>query len=633
MPLISASSKPIKASVVAAVYLLSLELAGDAPLPTTAAEAIGLANAGRSQAYAMLGRLRQGAELLARPAGRPAMPSPDGPTLAKLSAAVLAFVMAHPGCCNTTNETRAYYHGSFRRFVVGLFAPGCPAAEIPVQQVAPAIGVPLGTLKDWLHAELCKPAPGGDAQRDCSPCESAFSVAQPQIATLLAEYPKWKGCLSDFCEYTRTELRLPFGRGFITTVLSAAGLHTPKLRNRPHQAPWSRGSMQLGFPGMQWFGDGKQLGVVFRNQTFQFNIEAFVDGASSATVGALVTNAEDAAAVVGTFYDGLFTVEGQVPMAVTLDNRPSNFAPQVEQTLSCTELLRATSGRGQAKAPVEGAFGLFEQAMPGSLLIKGDDDRVIAGSVANLVVRAFYLGRNGRPSHKLGGLSAAQAYLGAKPTEEQIEEAKQWILELRRREQIARTSRERRTDPIRRELLEKELQRLGIDDPKGRISLSLAGYSMNAILTGLAIFDAKRANGSLPKDCQLDRYLGGIIRNCEDSQLLESMGRKLLGLRLSVADAQMEPLRAEAAKISAAANDPSQRTRSFVGHALDADSTLAFRFWCSQALKAISHMPRSDIPDLCDHFRRVIAAAFRVDIRRRQQLLADLLAAAVPVVA
>lgn len=628
--MVAATSKTIKASVVAAIHLLSLDLAAGAAVPTTAAEAIELAGAGRSQAYAMLGRLRHEAQSLTRPAGRPQMPSADEQVLAKLSAKALAFVMAHPGCCKTTDGGRAVYHDSFRRFVLELFAPGQLAANLPVQQVAPAICVPLGTLKDWLHAELRTPATD-DAKHDGSEHEPCFGMSQPQIATLLAEYSNWQGDLSGFCEYARSELGLPFGRGFITTVLSAAGLHSPKPRNRPHQPPWSRGSMQRGFPGMQWFGDGKQLNVVIRDQTFSFNIEAFVDGASSATVGALVTDSEDAAAVVGTFYDGLFTVEGQVPMAVTLDNRPSNFASQVEQTLSCTELLHATAGRGQAKAPVEGSFGLFEQAMPGSLLINGQDDRALAGSVANLVVRAFYLGRNGRPSRKLGGLCPAQAYLGAKPTEAQIEAAKQWILELRRREQLARTSRERRTDPIRRALLEKELQRLGIDNPKGCVSLALASYSMDAILTGLAIFEAKRDHGTLPNDCLPDRYLGGIIRNCDDKKHLESMGRKLLELRLSVADAQLRPLQAQATEISAAAKDTSERTRAFVDRALDADSTAASRFWTSQAINSMSQLPASEAPALCTHLRRVIAAALRVDIKRRQQLLADLFAAAVPV--
>ena len=85
--------------------------------------------------------------------------------------------------------------------------------------------------------------------------------------------------------------------------------------------------MRRDFPGMQWFGDGKQLTIVLRGKRFTFNLEAFVDGATAATVGAIVSATEDARAVVDAFDDGLRTVEGQVPMAVTVDNRPSTSSP------------------------------------------------------------------------------------------------------------------------------------------------------------------------------------------------------------------------------------------------------------------------------------------------------------------
>ena len=45
-------------------------------------------------------------------------------------------------------------------------------------------------------------------------------------------------------------------------------------------------------------GDGKQLTIVLRGQRFTFNLEAFVDGATAATVGAIVSGTEDARAVV-----------------------------------------------------------------------------------------------------------------------------------------------------------------------------------------------------------------------------------------------------------------------------------------------------------------------------------------------
>lgn len=631
-PLVAPSPRSIKASVAAAVHLLSIELAAGAVVPTTPAEAIELAGAGRSQAYSMLGRLRTGVESLARPAGRPAQPKADDATLVKLAKSVISFLKEHPGCC-TNSGGRTFYHDDFRRFAVDLFAPGGRATDIPVGQVADAIDVPLGTLKDWLHAALSGPTSTDSSEHQDSPTEPVFNTTQPQIATLLVEYPNWKGTMSGFCEYARTELGLPFGRGFITTVLSAAGLHTPKPRNSPHQAPWSRGAMRRDFPGMQWFGDGKQLSIVLRGQRYTFNLEAFVDGATAATVGAIVSATEDARAVVDAFHDGLHTVQGLVPMAVTLDNRSCNNAPEVEQSLSCCELLHSTPARGQSKAPVEGAFGLFEQMLPSPMLVEGDSDRNIAASIAEHVLRAFFVGRNGRPSRRFGGRTPADSYMDDCPTEEEVEAAKQWILELRRREEVARNTRLRRTDPIRRELLRAELERLGIDDPKGKIALSLAGYSMDSIVTGIAIFEAKRQRGTLPVDCLPDRYLGGIIRNVEEREMLERMGRKLLELRLHVSDRQLAPFRAQAADIDAAVHGPAERTHEFALRALQAESTMEFRFWSSRALDAIGVVPPSELAALSTHLRRMIAASFRVDIRRRERFLADLLAEAAPVAA
>lgn len=578
----------------------------------------------------MLARLREGVETLARPAGRPALQRPDADILLKLSRTIITFLSEHPGCWSHVDNGRATYHDDFRGFVVSLFAPGGLAADIPLEHAAHAMALPLGTIKDWLHAALSFEASTPKTQD--APAQPTFTTTQPQIATLLVEYPQWKGTLSGFCEYARTELGLPFGRGFITTVLSAAELHNPKP-HRPAQAPWSRGSMRLGFPGMQWFGDGKSITIVLRGQAFDFNLEAFVDGASHATVGALVTDAEDARTIVDTFHDALHTVEGQMPMAVTLDNRASNDAPMVEQVMSGCEKLHATPGRGQAKAPVEGAFGLFEQSLPSPLVVEGQNDYEVARSIANHIARAFFRGRNGRPSRKLGGKTPADAYMNSRPTDEDIRAAKQWILVLRRREELAHSTRERRSDPVRRELLRTELGRLGIEDPKGKLSLSLCGYSMGAILTGIAIFDAKQTRGALPANCQPDRYLGGIIRNTEERELLELTGRKLLELRLNVRDRQLAPLQAQATELSASADGPVDRVCAFADQCMHADTTLAFRFWSSRTIEAMGDLPDSEVPRVCAHVRRLIASSFRVDIRRRERLLADLLAAAVPVAA
>lgn len=390
--------------------------------------------------------------------------------------------------------------------------------------------------------------------------------------------------------------------------------------------------MYTPFPGAQWFGDGKQLQVVFAGQNLLFNIEALVDGASNAVVAARVTDAENATAVIEAFGEGLETTGGQPPLATTLDNRPGNFAPQIDDALSCTELLRATPGRGQAKAPVEGSFGLFEQCLPGAIVIEGGTDRDVARAIAQLIVHAFFVGRNGRPRGKLGGQSPAQAYDSNPPAEEQIQATKRWIQELRRRELLARQSREQHADPVRLQLLREQLAALEIDDPQGQASLSLSGYSMGAILHGIAIFRGKKEMGTLPRDCDPHRYLGGIIRNAEGREALERTAIHLFKLRLRTRELQLTPLqqRAEAIRCSRQAD---AAVCDLVDAALAADSMLAFRFWNEQAQEAMAALPASQAQPLFHHLTRMIAVSFNTDRSWRERLIVSLAETAAPVAA
>lgn len=579
----------------------------------------------------MRGRLQTLLPELQQPAGRPAA-APEADRTLDIAKTVRDFVMLHPGAVRSRG-TRCIYGEPFRRFVVGLFTPGGAARDMSVEQASDAIGVPLGTLKDWLRTptnDSSNDTPDSHAQ--CAHVDPLLSCAQPQIATLLSEYEAWEGTLSSFCDYARDELRLPFGRTFITDVLIASGLHKPSSRSDPHQAPWSRGSMHSSFPGLQWFGDGKQLTIIFRGQRFLFNLEAHVDAASNAVVSARVTDTEDAQAVIGAFNDGLQTTAGQPPLAVTLDNRPSNFAPQIEDAMSCTELLHATPGRGQAKAPVEGAFGLFEQSLPAPIVIGGETDKDIARAFAQQVATAFYRGRNGRPRPKLAGLTPSQAYDQSSPSQEQIDQARKYILERRRREQIARQTRERRADPVRRQLLGERFVLLGIDDPGGEASLSLCGYSMTAILRGLAIYQGKKELGTLPADHDPYRYLGGIIRSVDATEHLERTALHLLKLRQRTGDLQMAPLQRQADAILEE-KSASAAASAFVDAALDSTSELAFRFWCAQARESLCQLPQDQAIQLYCHLTRVISAASCALRKRREHLIAVLAAAVAPVAA
>jgi len=309
----------------------------------------------------------------------------------------------------------------------------------------------------------------------------------------------WKGTFLAFCKMLRTEHRLPYGDTFIGSFLQSAGLRQ-RRRAQPVEAPWSSGTFRSLFPGAQWLGDGTTLVVTIQGQRFSYNVQAELDVATNALVGFHVSDAEDEDAVRHAYEHGKHTAGGP-PLAHTLDNRPCNHSPATQQVMEDTILLRATAGRGQAKAPLEGAFGLFQQAMP-PLVVPGETSQDVARRMLQLILTAWAVGRNGKPRRRLRGKTPAETYANASPTPEAVQEARDWFDELQRRQEQARLTREARLDPVRRELLQVGLAELGIPDEEHRLEVALAGYSRDAIARGLATFRAKQELGTLPPDAE-----------------------------------------------------------------------------------------------------------------------------------
>ena len=143
--------------MVAAQLLLAqrtLRRLGTDQLPSTNSAIIALAGAGKSQAYAMLTRLESACNTLERPPGPlPNEAQPD--TIMVVLAAVRDFLLKHPGAA-AERGSRHRYSDTFRRFVLGLLAPGGRAAGLTVEQAAESTGVPVGSPQGWLR----RPQPG-----------------------------------------------------------------------------------------------------------------------------------------------------------------------------------------------------------------------------------------------------------------------------------------------------------------------------------------------------------------------------------------------------------------------------------------------------------------------------------------
>lgn len=664
----SENSIHLTASLIGALLLLLREALPWKSWPRTVAETLALAGAGKTQSYTMLERVRELLPTLTGLPGRPASQHRERNARDPVLVVLRDYLMDHPGAVYGVGKRRTYSDG-FRRFIVGLRDPGQPGEGMSAHDLADVSGIPPGTMKDWLHphpaapetpAPQCEvpPADGasvkaipigaedapppltpsaadaGDAavQADLEPSAAPDVTPLPLSDTvrgthlkLIAElWKSWKGPFDAFCRMLRQEHRLPYGDTFIGDWLQSLGLRH-RRRRTPVEAPWSSDTLRTLFPGAQWFGDGTSVAMRWGDEIFVFNVELLMDAASDAATGFHVSDSEDEEALCRAFAAGCETT-GSTPLSVTVDNRPSNHSPAARAAVGETILLHSTPGRGQAKAPVEGAFGLFQQAMP-SLVLPGEPARETARSVLELILTAWYRGRNGRPRKRLNGRTPAEAYASARPTPDEMEEALDWLRKREQRQERARLTREARLDPVRRQLLKQGLAELGIPDPNQRLEIALACYGRDAIVRGLATFRAKQALGTLPPGADPGRYLGGIIRNLHTRLELEQVSIHLMEQRIRLHDFTLAPLKRTAQQLRA--NLPvSALPQAFVDLALEVPCAVDFRFWAKAAADGISALPAGQRAALYQQLCRRIAASFKTDRECRADLIDALAQAA-----
>ncbi|MFZ5785953.1 MAG: hypothetical protein ACOY3Y_05885 [Acidobacteriota bacterium] len=623
----------------------------------------------RSQALEMRARLVEAAAQLHRPVGRPPAAGPEcDPGYVTAMRAVRDHLTDNPGAV-TGRGARKRYSADFQSLVVGLRAQGQPGCRLTLAQFADAVGVPLPTVKDWLADAAAVAQPNCSATdepvtdepatdepvTDAAATDTAATdergtdergtdergnidrpddgldhlLVTPHVATIVGEWRQWRGDFSSFCHHLHHHLRLPYGPTWIGSVLHALRLRTPTPRGRPVMAPWSRSTFDCPWPGLQWVNDGCEVTIVFGGQPYRFNWEASVDGCVRASVGLTVSDHEDSAALVGTVEHGAATT-GHKPVVASVDAKPSNHAPAVQQALAPTLVLQTTVARGQAKAPVEGDFGLFSQTVP-PLVVSGATPREQARCIVELVVTAWSRGKNGRPRRSLAGRSPALAYIQDQPDwndPETVASVHAWLADQVRRHRLAQQTERRRADPVRRQLIREALQRHGIDDPDARLERAIATYCTEAILRAIAAFDAKVDNGKLDHVTDRGRYLAGIARNLDKKLELEATAARLLAVRLRHRDLTLSPLEQHAARLRNEL-DPEKLPGALVQCALDAVARIDSVFFTGAAAQALAALPPPRRGSLLDTLVGQIARAFGVDRQRRHDLVAALTQAAV----
>jgi hypothetical protein len=597
----------------------------DLPCPTVA-EVIAKTGASRSRAYELRDAVLAALPSLQRPVGRPPAPREVVPEVTTaLPRAVANFLMEHPGCVHGTADRRRY-GDAFRRFVLDLREKH---ADVDVETFADAILVPLGTLKDWLRTGADAPADHGahdeDADEDGA---TGTTPASAQIQVVLSSWETWHGSFGGFCDHVRDEHRIAFGPGLISDILFVHGKRRPKRRGgRSPDERALRGAFETFFAGAQWIADGWAVPVTLGGHRFGFNVELAVDAASDGFVGLSIRNQEDSAAVTEALADGV-TTTGQAPLALLLDNKPSNHTEEVDAALGDDTLrIRATQARPQNKAHVEGAFGLFQRSMP-ALELDAQTPRDLARQILGLVVQTCARVLNHRPRADRRGRSRVELY--QEPvTAEQIDQARAALEARRNKQELARATLEARQQPHVRALLDDAFTRLGLLDPDRHVRVAIARYGFELAVDGLAIFEAKRRVGTLPPGVDA-RYLLGIVKNLHEQREGLAIAEQLLRARLDAKDRLLAPLvRArDAARIDV--HDLRDRVLRFTDLALSAPRGVDRLFWLMAVAEEIILHASAEPAPLVGAVTRRIHTTHRVPYRERQDAVRTIIARVVP---
>ncbi|HET8932756.1 MAG TPA: hypothetical protein VFN67_04915 [Polyangiales bacterium] len=571
----------------------------------------------RSRAYEIAGQVRDLLPTLCRSPGRPPAehPAPAPSMLAELRGEALRFVMAHPGCVRM-RDGRMRYAEPWRRFVLAVVERH---DEVPCTTLADALCMPLGTLEDWLRV------PPSAAFEPAAPhepdAEREHDTKLAQIETVLDAWRTWHGDFSAFCEHVRRDLRVELGKTLIANILFAHGARKPARRpGRSRDEHALRGAFETFFPGAQWVADGKRVEVVIDGEVLHVNLELVIDAATDAAVGCDIRDEEDSPALVAAFENGVATT-GEPPLALLVDNRPSNHTPEVDVALGDTMRIDATPGRAQNKAHVEGTFGLFAQKIPALQLDTTVPARALARSLVLLVVTTFFRAWNRTPRHDRARRSRVDLYAQDVSAEER-EAAREALQQRLHKQQLARQTRAARIDPLVCAQLDAAFTRLSLLDPERRVRDAIAGYPLDAIVDGLAIFEGKQRRNTLPAGIDA-RYLLGIVRNVHHVHEGDAILQALLRERIEARDRLLSGLLSRRDKIFAQA-DIDQRLNALTSQLCKTDRELDRHFWID-AIALVAPVPQDERQDFARRCARRIDACFALCSRERHRIVRTLL--------
>ncbi len=511
-------------TLMLAVLTIARDIASalDVPVDAPLAESCRVVGANRTSVYEQVRRVLASLEELAgaRP-GRPSEPeaSQEDPVAQQLTIELLEHRLEHPGAM-IRRGGRTHYSSGLRRLVLAKLDGWTGSLEA----FAAAVRVPLDTLRDWQQRdrqdELVEPVP--KKPRIVVPRDA--SVLTRQVAEL---WQAWEGPTRSFIGHAAR--RFDISTAQVTRLLKILGCIAPRSRKPPRY----RGTTHPLSPGTLLVTDGKQLDVELtgsRRRTHR-NWQGIVDQTTGCDTAVVITD-EECADGVRQAYDGsLDLLAGVAPEGLLHDNKPCyDDAPlrqHVEQ--SGTAMIKATPGRPENKALVEGAFGLWEQRV-GTLRLDDTNTETLITSAVSECIRAYTAATNRVPRVEWDRRSRLEVLHEACPSAEQQRRDLEFLSGLKADHDPSRR-RLPKPNPISVPLLDEVFKRLDLldKDPKGALRRYLAVCEPAAIRRATAIVTAKRESGAL-EERYLHRYLAKVIQNQQHELDLERAAEELLEL-------------------------------------------------------------------------------------------------------
>jgi len=569
----------------------------------------------RNYVYEVQARLTEHlVPLLETGPGRPAKPIPQGGENGRsksdqLTIDVLRYRADHAGAV-AEHADHKNYSDAFKYFVLNRFDQ--EAEFMRHEEFARAAEIPVDTLRTWLAQDRTPLLPENVAPKPTA----VLTVDVPEIVRNLVErFEKWQGSTRDFIRHTATEFGLKANQ--IKRVLCIVGLLSlPKRRTYRY-----RGSTEKLAPGTMLVTDGKELRVHLTgsDEHLTMNWQAMIDQTTGTDTGFAITPNENAAGIQQALDAALSFMGGQAPAAILCDNKPCyDDAALNEKIKPLCDVIKATPGRPENKAIVEGSFSLFENRV-GKIRLDDRSKPALIQSVVSEIIRTYTATTNHVPRAEFDGKSRAQVLYEYVPDPRQQEKDQAFLKRLKAQHERP-FARHAQPDPRSRELLDDAFTRCGLlpKDPSGNLRAFLSAFEPAAIKTAVAIFQTRLQRGKIQAPWA-HRYLSKLIRNMQEELDLQRCEEKLLDL--SRAHAQnwtreqerlYDQLRGEVTEVK----DLSCRVAE---KAAEGEVPVAAAFW-REKLRALLIDAKELIPAVRTHLRRLYGANFNLRVLLMNEL-------------